>query len=90
MLKVATKLGSFQHNRTGAKMAQFFVLRFSFFFLISCIWGFIFSGCGEQGLLTAGASHCRGVSYCRAWVPGHATFSSFGSHPLDLRLRSCG
>ena len=85
MLKVATKLGSFQHNRTGAKMAQFFVLRFSFFF-----FNFMYLGIYFLWLWRAGASHCRGISYCRAWVPGHATFSSFGSHPLDLRLRSCG
>ena len=39
-----------------------------------------FSSCGEQGLLSSCgmlASHCGGVSYCRAWA-------------LECRLSSCG
>ena len=75
MLKVATKLGSFQHNRTGAKMAQFFVLRFSFFF-----FNFMYLGIYFLWLWRAGASHCGGFS-----LQGRLLLQSLGSRACNLQ-----
>ena len=58
ILKVATKLGSFQHSWTRAKMAEFFVLRLVFF-LISCICVFIFGSTGSLSLHVDFFSSCE-------------------------------
>ena len=52
-----------------------------------------FSSCGEPRLLPhcgARASHCGGVSGCRAWALEDAGFSSCGSQALELGIKSCG
>ena len=58
---------------------------FGFILFYFCIFGWagwVFSSCGEQGLLCswgARVSHCGGFSYCRAWALGHTGFSSGGA-----------
>ena len=52
-----------------------------------------FSSCGEPRLLPncgARASHCGGVSGCRAWTLEDGGFSSCGSQALELGIKSCG
>ena len=68
----------------GGLNAVHCLLFFKLFFYF-CIFGWagwVFSSCGEQGLLCswgAWVSHCGGFSYCRAWALGHAGFSSGGA-----------
>lgn len=52
-----------------------------------------FSSCGEPRLLPncgARASHCGGISGCRAWTLEDGGFSSCGLQALELGIKSCG
>ena len=55
-----------------------------------------FSLVAERGICSscgAGASHCSGVSCCRAWETREATrlgLTSYGSQAPEHRLNSCG
>ena len=56
---------------------------FSVLGLCYCAWAF--SSCGKKELATL-YLHCAGFSCCRAWVLGHAGFSSCSSQALEHRL----
>ena len=49
----------------------------------SLLWG-LFSSCGVR------ASHCSGLSCCRAQTPGQLGLSNCSSWALEHRLNSCG
>ena len=65
-------------------ICNFFLRIFIYLFLAVLIFtaAQAFISCSKQGLLSscsAQASHCGGFSCCRAWVLGHAGFSSYGT-----------
>ena len=65
---------------------------FAFGYAGSLLLRGLFSGCGEQGLLSSygtWASHCGGFSCFQEWAFGHLAFHSCGSRALEHRLNSC-
>ena len=74
--------GSRQEINQGSQVTECFFYTIFFFFLLLAVLGLyccvVFSRCGERGLLStcgARASHCGGVSYCRARALGRTGFS---------------
>ena len=83
------------HRQADSFVFVFLIYKFLFFFLgvLSPLLCWLFSSCGEQGLLsrcTAQISHCRGFSYCGAQAIGHVGFSSWGSWTLQHKLNKDG